>query len=145
MTPASASRKVLVGGCFDILHYGHVRFLELAKAQGDFLVVALESDEAILRGKKRHPIHTQEERAHILEALACVDEVCRLPLLSTYQDYLGVVEMVAPAVIATTSGDPQLENKRAQADAVGARLEVVIPLLEGFSSSRILALLGEEL
>ena len=145
MKPATESRKVLVGGCFDILHYGHVRFLELAKAQGAHLVVALESDAAILRGKKRHPIHAQEERAHILEALTCVDEVICLPLLSSYEDYLHVVQNVSPSVIATTSGDPQLENKRTQAAAVGARLEVVIPLIEGFSSSRILTLLGEEL
>ncbi|MBA4118463.1 MAG: glycerol-3-phosphate cytidylyltransferase [Candidatus Puniceispirillum sp.] len=138
-------QKVLVGGCFDILHYGHVRFLELAKAQGTHLIIALESDDAILRGKKRHPIHTQEERAHILLALTCVDDVISLPLLSTYDDYLGVVKSIGPAVIATTSGDPQLNNKRMQAQTIGARLEIVIPLLEGFSSSRILALLEEEL
>jgi FAD synthetase len=137
--------RVLVGGCFDILHYGHVRFLELAREQGACLMVALESDEAILETKKRHPIHTQEQRAHVLQALACVDEVVCLPRLKTYEDYLGVVVAATPEVIATTQGDPQLDNKRLQARRVGGRLEVVIPQLEGFSTTRIITLLGEHL
>ena len=61
---------VLVGGCFDILHLGHVVFLEKAKKEGDVLVVLLESDEKVrfLKGKGR-PVHTQSERAEILSAL----------------------------------------------------------------------------
>jgi len=63
-------------GCFDILHAGHVRFLEKAKNYGDYLIVLLNSDKSIrrLKGKGR-PIIPQEQRKCLLEALECVDEV----------------------------------------------------------------------
>ncbi|MDZ4772125.1 MAG: adenylyltransferase/cytidyltransferase family protein [Planctomycetota bacterium] len=69
-------RVVLANGCFDILHVGHVRYLEDAKAQGDFLVVALNTDESVraLKGETR-PVVTLRERAEVLRALRCVDMV----------------------------------------------------------------------
>lgn len=68
--------KVFTNGCFDILHIGHVRCLEYAKKQGDYLVVGLNSDTSVkkLKGKDR-PFNTQSLRKEILEALRCVDEV----------------------------------------------------------------------
>jgi D-beta-D-heptose 7-phosphate kinase/D-beta-D-heptose 1-phosphate adenosyltransferase len=63
-------------GCFDILHAGHVTFLEKAKSYGDYLIVLLNSDKSIrkLKGRDR-PIIPQDQRKLILEALECVDEV----------------------------------------------------------------------
>ncbi len=71
-----ARRVVLANGCFDILHVGHVRYLEDAKAQGDFLVVALNTDESVraLKGEGR-PVVTMRERAEVLRSLRCVDVV----------------------------------------------------------------------
>jgi rfaE bifunctional protein nucleotidyltransferase chain/domain len=71
-----ARRIVLANGCFDILHVGHVRYLEDAKAQGDFLVVALNTDESVraLKGEGR-PLVPLRERAEILRSLRCVDVV----------------------------------------------------------------------
>lgn len=138
-------KKILVGGCFDILHYGHILFLEAARVTGDYLVVALEPDERICLSKKRLPIHTQEQRARVLKALRCVDEVLCLPLFTKDQEYYNLVTKISPSIIATTAGDPQLYNKEKQANSVGGRVEVVTPLLEGFSSSAILKLLGGEL
>ena len=68
--------KVFTNGCFDILHIGHVRCLEYAKKQGDYLVVGLNSDTSVkkLKGKDR-PFNTQSLRKEMLEALRCVDEV----------------------------------------------------------------------
>ncbi len=137
--------KVLVGGCFDILHYGHVVFLKAARQEGDALIVALESDERIRLSKNRSPVHTQEQRAEILRALRYVDEVICLPLYTKDQEYFDFVTSVAPSIIATTAGDPQLSNKRAQAKQVGGKVTIVTPLLEDFSSSKILHLLGEGL
>lgn len=67
---------VFTNGCFDILHIGHVRYLEKAKKLGDILIVGVNSDESvrILKGKGR-PIMPEEERAEILDALECVDYV----------------------------------------------------------------------
>jgi len=70
------AKIVMANGCFDILHYGHVRFLQQAKALGDFLVVALNSDSSIARAKgTNRPINKQAERAELLLALDAVDLV----------------------------------------------------------------------
>src|SRR5712692_5846260 len=69
-------RVVFTNGCFDLLHPGHVRCLEQARALGDLLVVAINSDTSVrqLKGNGR-PLVPQEERAEILAALAAVDSV----------------------------------------------------------------------
>jgi FAD synthetase len=127
---------VLVGGCFDILHYGHIQFLEQARAQGEYLVVALEPDVCILR-KNRHPMHTQHERATSLLAIRYVDHVLMLPHLDGYEDYLQLMRDVSPQVLAVTEGDPQMANQQRQAAEVDARLAVVNQLLDHLSSSKI--------
>ena len=72
----SGKKVVFTNGCFDLLHPGHVRYLQQARALGDVLIVALNSDRSVreLKGDKR-PILTQEERAEVMAALACVDYV----------------------------------------------------------------------
>ena len=69
-------RVVLANGCFDLLHPGHVRYLEDARAQGDFLVVALNSDRSVrvIKGPAR-PFMPLAERAEVVAALRCVDAV----------------------------------------------------------------------
>lgn len=124
-----AGRKVLVGGCFDILHIGHIRYLTQAKSRGDFLIVALESDEYIKEIKGRSPIHDQGQRAVVLSALAVVDIVILLPRLRTYKDYLNLVQLIKPEIIAITQGDPQIENKAKQSRQVGAKVITVTNLI----------------
>ena len=137
-------KNVLVGGCFDILHYGHIAFLKQAKALGDHLVVALESDETVRRLKNEHrPIHTQHQRKQMLEALSVVDEVVELPPMTTDQEYFDFVKKLSPHVIAVTEGDPILEKKKQQAETVGAKL-VVIPKIHTPSTSQLAKLLGLE-
>lgn len=69
-------RVVLANGCFDLLHVGHVRYLQGAADRGDRLVVALNTDRSVagLKGEGR-PLMPLEERAEVLAALACVDHV----------------------------------------------------------------------
>lgn len=119
-------KKVLVGGCFDLLHYGHIKFLEEAKTLGDYLIVALESDENVrkMKGDSR-PIHTQEQRKIMLESLRFVDEVIALPPLDSDEDYAKLVTQVAPAIIAVTQGDPMEEKKRTHAKHVGASVAII--------------------
>lgn len=137
-------KKVLVGGCFDLLHYGHIRFLEEAKKLGNWLVVALESDENVRRMKgEGRPIHNQQQRKAMLEALSCVNEVIALPPMNNHQDYYDLVTRVRPQVIAITEGDPLETNKREQAAKAAAQL-VVIPKIPTPSTSQLAKLLGLE-
>ena len=137
-------KKVLTGGCFDILHFGHITFLKQAKTLGDHLIVALESDGNVKRVKgDMRPIHTQEQRKAMLEALSFVDEIIPLPPMHTDQEYVAFVQKIQPAVIAVTEGDPILEKKRQQANLVGANL-VVIPKIRTPSTSQLAKLLGLE-
>lgn len=137
-------KKVLVGGVFDIIHYGHIHFLKNAKALGDHLVVALESDKNVrrLKGEKR-PIHGQNQRREMLASLEFVDEVIILADKMTDRDYQKLVESVGPSVIAVTSGDPILDKKKAQAKSIGAAL-VEIPKIEVPSTTQIAKLLKIE-
>ena len=136
---ASGKTLVLAGGCFDVLHFGHIKFLEKAKKEGDVLIVALESNKNIkrLKGRER-PIHSQEMRAEMLSALETVDYIVCLPLMENNNDYLELVKRIKPNIIAVTAGDPQLENKKKQAKIVGAKVKIVSPLLKTLSTKEIL-------
>ncbi|WIG61726.1 MAG: D-glycero-beta-D-manno-heptose 1-phosphate adenylyltransferase/ D-glycero-beta-D-manno-heptose-7-phosphate kinase [Ktedonobacterales bacterium] len=73
---AKGERAVLTNGIFDLLHFGHLRYLQAARALGDFLVVAVNSDDSTraLKGPAR-PLVAEDERAELLSGLACVDYV----------------------------------------------------------------------
>ena len=131
------AQVVLVGGCFDVVHYGHLHFLQRAKAAGDILVVALENDDFIKLHKRRVPFHTQSQRAEVLTHLRSVDYVILLPTMRGDTDYQKLVEIVHPAVIAITHGDPQKMKKKDFALAVGARL-IEIDHIKGLSTTTIL-------
>lgn len=134
----SQKKTVLVGGCFDIIHFGHIKFLKEAKKQGNFLIVALESDEYIKKYKKREPVHNQKQRAMILSSIKFVDQVINLPLMTSDKEYFDLVKRIKPSVIAITKGDSQLENKIKQAKQVRAQLKIVSDFIKGFSTKRII-------
>ncbi len=130
-------KVVLVGGCFEIIHYGHFKFLEKAKKEGDFLIVALESDEFISKKKLRKPIHNQDQRAEMLSNLKSVDLIIKLPYFSQDDDYFNLVKLIKPTVIAVTKGDPQIKNKKKQAKSIKAKVKIVVPLFKNFSTTKI--------
>ncbi len=137
-------KKVLVGGCFDLLHFGHIIFLEESKKLGDYLVVALESDENVKRMKgETRPIHSQKQRRAMLESLRVVDEVISLPPLKTDAEYGALVKTVSPAIIAITEGDAMENKKRNHAALVGA-VVIVIPKIHTPSTTQLTKLLGLE-
>ena len=109
-------KKVLVGGVFDIIHFGHIHFLKNAKRLGDHLVVALESDANVkrLKGNGR-PIHSQDQRKEMLKSLSFVDEVIILPDVMADKDYEKLVMETKPHIVAVTEGDPVLIKKKAHA------------------------------
>jgi FAD synthetase len=135
-------KTVLTGGCFDILHIGHVRFLSEAKEMGDYLVVLLESDEKVkkLKGGNR-PVFTQKERAEMLAALRSTDLIVLLPTVESDGDYMNLVMEIKPDVIAVTEKDTHLKKKRREAKKIGAELKIV-PLIDTLSTSRLAQILG---
>jgi rfaE bifunctional protein nucleotidyltransferase chain/domain len=73
---AAGRRVVFANGAFDLLHVGHVRYLEAARREGDWLAVGVNSDRSVENGKgKGRPILPEAERAEIISALSCVDAV----------------------------------------------------------------------
>ncbi len=137
-------RIVLVGGCFDLLHVGHITFLEEAKKYGDTVVVFLESDETITATKgPRRPINSQEDRAKILAALETVDVVILLKSNMTDEAYDTLVIALKPAIIATTTGDSNRHHKERQANEIGAQvIDVTMPVHDQ-STSKLIKLLDE--
>lgn len=103
-----AQNKVIVStnGCFDILHIGHVRYLQESKKQGDILVVYLNSDASVkrLKGDSR-PINNEADRAEVLAALECVDYV----VLFEEDTPCNLIEIVKPD-IHTKGGDYNPDN-----------------------------------
>lgn len=130
-------KMVLIGGCFDLIHYGHLKFLEAAKEQGDFLVIALESDEFIKKHKRKLQVHHQHERAEILSNLNMVDLIILLPFFQSNKEYFELVKKLTPSIIAVTEGDKQLENKKKQAKLIGAEVKEVVTNLKNFSTRNI--------
>ncbi|MBI4039104.1 adenylyltransferase/cytidyltransferase family protein [Candidatus Daviesbacteria bacterium] len=132
---------VLVGGCFDILHPGHIIFLEKAKKVGDYLVVLLESDEKIRRLKgDRRPVFKQSQRAKILQALKAVDLVVNLPKMDSDQDYDRLITKLKPDIIAVTKDYTNIDNHQRIAKLVGAKLKFVTKKIGNYSTSQILPL-----
>jgi D-beta-D-heptose 7-phosphate kinase/D-beta-D-heptose 1-phosphate adenosyltransferase len=132
-----ADEKTLVftNGVFDILHVGHVRYLEQARALGDLLVVAVNSDASVrqLKGMGR-PLMKQNERAEILAALQAVDYV-------TIFDDLSPRSLIAELLpdVLVKGGDYTLDeiHGREEVEASGGRV-VSLPFVEGISSSKII-------
>ncbi len=91
----AGERGVFTNGCFDLLHLGHVRYLQEARAQGDFLILGLNSDESVqhLKGPSR-PLVTASERAEIMAALACIDYVTVFPEATAS----ALIDLLQPAI-----------------------------------------------
>lgn len=124
-------RIVFTNGCFDILHKGHVVYMEQAKALGDILVVGLNSDSSVkrLKGESR-PINDEDARATVLAALESVDYVVQFTEDTPY----NLIKTVAPDTLVK-GGDYEIEN------IVGrefAQETVVISFVDGFSTTRTL-------
>jgi rfaE bifunctional protein nucleotidyltransferase chain/domain len=136
---------VLAGGCFDLLHQGHLTFLQKAKEQGDFLIVLLESDQAIKQRKgENRPIHTQTQRADALAALNSVDVIVCLPHFTTDAEYDNLVLSIKPAIIATTAGDQYRSHKERQAVRINAKVVDVTKRLPEYSTTKLVKHYGNQ-
>jgi len=128
-------RVVFTNGCFDLLHAGHVRYLQKARTFGDLLVLGLNSDASVrrLKGEKR-PLIGEAERAHILAALDCVDYV----VIFDEDTPLRLIEALKPFVLVK-GGDyaPEGVVGRELVESYGGRLELV-EFVDGKSTTNII-------
>ena len=130
---------VLAGGVFDILHPGHIHFLEQAKKHGDFLLIIVESDEAVKKTKgETRPIFKQEDRIYALSQLKNIDGIIKLSGILSDSDYYRLTSLVKPAIIAATKDDPISIKKKEQAKQAGAQYVEVADRVGNYSSSKIL-------
>jgi D-glycero-beta-D-manno-heptose 1-phosphate adenylyltransferase len=134
----STDKKIVAtNGCFDLLHVGHVRYLQAARALGDLLIVGLNSDRSVhdLKGTGR-PITTESDRAEILAALECVDLVTIFAELRA----TNFLAAVCPDVYVK-GGDYTSETldreERAILKQIGATIRL-IPFEAGYSTSQLI-------
>jgi cytidyltransferase-like protein len=128
---------VIVGGFFDILHLGHIKFLEKSKKYADYLFVFLEEDAkaAIEKGGKR-PINSQTIRAKILSSLEIVNYIVMLKNMTSSDRYDKILIEMQPNVIATVYGDPKVNYKKKQAKLIKAKLAYVIKKINNYSTTK---------
>jgi D-beta-D-heptose 7-phosphate kinase/D-beta-D-heptose 1-phosphate adenosyltransferase len=132
---AAGKRIVFTNGVFDILHPGHVRYLQAARAHGDILIVGVNSDASVRRNKgPERPINPQEERAEVLAALACVDAVS----IFDEDTPADIIRRVQPDVLVKGADWPadQIVG-RDTVEARGGRV-VLEPVEQGHSTSAII-------
>lgn len=127
-------RIVFTNGCFDILHVGHIKLFELARAHGDLLIVGLNDDASVrnLKGEAR-PLIGENERAHVLAALDAVDHVT----IFSEATPMALIEIIRPDVLVK-GGDYTLQEVvgRDFVEGYGGRVELV-PIVAGFSTTEL--------
>jgi D-beta-D-heptose 7-phosphate kinase/D-beta-D-heptose 1-phosphate adenosyltransferase len=128
-------RIVFTNGCFDLLHVGHIRYLEEAKALGDILVVGINSDRSVRRIKGPYrPILPEGERAEILSGLGCVDYIT----IFDEADPLELVSSLQPHILVkggdwtkeTTVGKEVVERSGGEV--------IILPFVQGASTSNLI-------
>ncbi len=121
---------VFTNGCFDILHAGHVQYLQRSRELGSKLIVGLNSDSSVrnIKGQER-PINNQDDRAFVLRSLSCVDEVCIFCDDTPY----SLIRQIRPNII-TKGGDYSIDK------VVGHDIAkvVILPYTDGKSTSGVI-------
>jgi rfaE bifunctional protein nucleotidyltransferase chain/domain len=130
-------KLVFTNGCFDLLHVGHVRYLKAARALGDALLVAINSDESVraLKGDGR-PLHRAEDRAEVIAALEGVDHVVIFPEVRATE----LLEKVRPAIYVKGGDyteDSLHAEERAALERIGTEIRI-LPFEAGHSTSGLL-------
>lgn len=131
----AGKRVVLTNGCFDLLHVGHLRYLQEARRLGDILIVGVNSDESVrqIKGESR-PIVPQQERAELIAGLECVDYV------TIFEEPTAVelVQLIQPTYYA--KGGDYTEQDLPESEAVVAHggFVVILPLQPERSTSALI-------
>lgn len=133
----AGKRLAVTNGCFDLLHAGHVSYLEAARETADALLVAVNSDASVRRLKGPHrPINCETDRARVLAALACVDAVT----IFDEPDARAVLELLAPEIYVK-GGDYTLDTinqaERRLVEKLGGQVRI-LPGVPGLSTTALL-------
>jgi D-glycero-beta-D-manno-heptose 1-phosphate adenylyltransferase len=128
-------RIVFTNGCFDLLHPGHVRCLSQARALGDVLVVAINSDRSV-RGNKgsERPLIAEQDRAEVLAALGAVDYVT---IFDEPTPRALIARMLPNVLVKGADWAPDQVVGREEVEAAGGRV-VSIPLAPGYSTTKLI-------
>ena len=132
---AAGRRIVFTDGVFDILHPGHLRYLQAARRHGDLLIVGLNSDASVRRNKgPERPINPEAERAEVLEALECVDAVS----IFDEDTPADIIRRVQPDILVKGADWPadQIVG-RETVEARGGRV-ILEPVEQGYSTTDII-------
>ena len=134
---STGKKIVATNGCFDLLHVGHVRYLQAARALGDFLIVGLNGDRSVheLKGPGR-PITSQRDRAEILAALVCVDLVTIFPDIRATK-FLAAIRPAVYVKGGDYSAGTLDQEERAVLNEFGAAIRL-IPFESGYSTSGLI-------
>ena len=134
-------RVVFTNGCFDLLHPGHVIYLARARAQGDALVVGVNTDASVRRLEKApdRPLVRQDARAVVVAALESVDAVC----LFDEDTPAELIDVLVPDVLVK-GGDYRLEQVvgRETVESAGGHV-ALIPFVEGYSTTNLIQRIRE--
>jgi len=141
---AEGKTLAFTNGCFDILHPGHVRYLQFARDQGDALVVGLNTDSSVHRGKgPARPINTEGDRAEVLLGLRSVDYV----VLFDEDEPRELIAQILPQVLIKGKDWAHYVSGRDVVEANGGRV-VLADMVEGRSTTstidRVLAAYGDK-
>lgn len=132
---------VFTNGCFDLLHLGHIRYLQEAKNLGDCLIVGLNSDSSVraLKGEKR-PLVPQQERAEIISSLSCVDYVVIFDELTPENLILSLKPH-----LQVKGGDYKIEEipERKAVESYGGKV-VIVPYVKGYSTTNLVEKILEQ-
>lgn len=139
---ADGKTLVFTNGCFDILHPGHVRYLQFARDQGDALVLGMNSDASVRRSKgPRRPINSEQDRAEVLLALSSVDYV----VVFDEDEPKDLIAAIRPQVLVKGSDWAHYVSGRETVEADGGKV-VLAEMVEGRSTTstieRVLAAYG---
>jgi len=131
-------RVVATNGCFDLVHFGHVSYLQRARALGDVLIVGLNGDRSVreLKGRGR-PLVPQRQRAAVLAALACVDAVVIFPEKRAHR-FLAIVRPDVYVKGGDYRPDTLDARERAVLTNLASRIRI-LPFVKGFSTTRLIA------